>query len=71
MWFKASKEAKEAKILFERNRIRIQMLKARLLDNGIGEAERQKIKDKLTRARKRVDEIMDRCSNSTSTVKGD
>jgi len=61
MWFKASKEAK---VLFERNKIRIQILKARLADNGIGEAERQKIKDKLNRARKRVDEIMDRCSNS-------
>ena len=70
------KASREAKVLFERNMIRIRILKARLSDNGIEDKERCEIKDKLTRARKRVDETMDRCSNSASTrrqslVKGD
>lgn len=58
------KASREATALFERNKIRIQILKARLADNGIGETEHRQIRDKLRRARKRVDELMDRCSNS-------
>ena len=65
------KASRQATALFERNKIRIQILKARLSENGISEAEHSWIKEKLRRARKRVDELMGRCSNSTSIVKGD
>ncbi len=71
MQLKAARDSMEAKALFKKNMMRIRMLKTRLISNGISAAEHREIKGKLTRARKRVDEIMERCSNSPSTVKGD